>query len=87
MKVVAKPIEMAAWFTRDGIPHPIKFRIVNEDESYTVIKIDKIICTNTEKLAGNCMYVFKCQSIVEGIERIFEIKYEISTCRWILFKI
>jgi hypothetical protein len=87
LKIVAKQIEMVAWFNKQGIPKPVRFRIQNEDESYRVIKIDKVVTMDKEKLAGNEMLVFKCQSIIEGVMSIFEIKYEIKTCKWILYKI
>lgn len=87
MKVIAKPIEVVAWFDLSGKINPVRFKITNEDESNSVIKIDRIICIDKEKLAGNNMLVFKCQSIIDGVERIYELKYELSTCRWILFKI
>jgi hypothetical protein len=51
-----------------------------------VIKIDKIIVKDTEKLAGNIMIVYKCQSLIDDTIKLFEIKYEISTCKWIPFK-
>lgn len=86
LKVLAKPIEMVAWFTEGGNPNPVRFRIKNEDETYTVICVDKIIYRQLEKYAGNNMLVFRCQSFINGIQRVFEIKYEISTCKWILFK-
>lgn len=87
MKVVARPIEMVAWFTADGIPHPVRFRIKNTDESFSTIKVDKILFNQSEKLAGNHMIVFRCKSIISGEEKIFEIKYELATCKWILYKI
>jgi len=87
MKVVKKSIEMIAWFNQEGIPHPIKFRIMDNKESWIVIKVDRIIKRDTEKLAGNKMIVFRCQSIINGVEKIYEIKYELDTCKWILFKI
>jgi hypothetical protein len=86
MKVVAKPIEMIAWFTKDGVPNPIRFKIEGEDEAVAVIKVDKIIEKDKEKFAGNPMMIFKCQSLIDGVERIYEIKFEVSTCKWILYK-
>jgi hypothetical protein len=53
LKVVAKQIEMVAWFNIKGMPKPVRFRIENEDESYRVIKIDKVVTMDKEKLAGN----------------------------------
>jgi hypothetical protein len=86
LKVIAKPIEMVAWFTMDGSPNPVRFRVEKEDESFETIRIDKIIHRTIEKLAGNNMIVYKCQSQLNGSERIYEIKYELSTCKWVLFK-
>ena len=77
---------MLAWFTEDGTPNPLRFRMENEDKSYTVIKVDKILQKDIEKLAGNNMIIFKCQGNINGIEKIFQINYELRTCKWILFK-
>lgn len=87
MKVIAKPIDMVAWFTKEGIPHPIRFRIFNKDDTFKVIKIDKVLYVEKEKLAGNHMMVFKCRSTINAVEKVYEIKYEMSTMKWVLFKI
>lgn len=77
---------MIASFTKDGIPTPIKFKYC-EDEGTTVVKIDRVILQETEKFAGNNMIVFRCQSLIGHIQKVYEIKYELATCKWILFKI
>lgn len=86
MKVIAKSIEMIAYFKSDGSINPIRFRF-EEDNRREVIKIRKIISTDTEKLCGNKMMVFTCSAFINNAEKIFEIKYDIEKCRWILFKI
>lgn len=87
MRVIAKPIEMLAWFDSDGVPHPVKFKITNKDESESTITIDKILWQSEERLAGNRMLVYGCAGMVGDKVRPFEIKYELGTCKWILFKI
>ena len=87
MKIIAKPIEVVSWTDTKGNINPVRFKIVNDDESNTVVKIDKVISMDREKLAGNFMLVYKCQSVVNGADKLYEIKYELATCRWILFKI
>jgi hypothetical protein len=87
MKILAQPIEMISYTDNKGDVRPLRFRLVNEDESVKVIKIDKVIVKETEKLAGNNMLVFKCQSLIDNVERLFELKYELSTCKWMLFKV
>jgi hypothetical protein len=87
MKILAMPIDMVCWFEKTGIPHPVRFKVASEDESEAVIKVDKVVTVDKEKLAGNEMLVFKCQSVIKGVQRLFELKYELRTCKWILFKI
>lgn len=87
MKVLALPIEMVSYTDNKGDIKPIRFRIQIGDEPMQVIKIDKIIVKETEKLAGNVMIIYKCQSVINGDGKLYEIKYELGTCRWILFKI
>lgn len=85
MKILMHPIEIIAWFTCEGIPRPLRFRI-NYNNVATVVNIDKIIFKTKEKKAGNKMLIFHCQSVVEGRLRDFELKYELATCRWFLYK-
>lgn len=83
---MAKSIEVIDWYLEDGTANLIRFRLKRDDESYQVIKIDKIIKRDLEKLAGNLRLVITCISVVDGIEKLFEIKYELASCKWILFK-
>ncbi|MFT9495870.1 hypothetical protein [Anaerosolibacter sp.] len=87
MKVVAKPIDMIAKFNKEGVPTPVKFKIAAEDQSEVTIKVDRVITRHLEKLAGNKMLVFRCQSAFNGIDKVFELKYGLETCKWMLFKI
>lgn len=86
MKVVAKEIEMIAWFKKMDMPIPIKFKFLDKDDKQ-IIKVDKIIHADEEKLAGNRMYIYRCQSMIGANEKIYELKYEVDKCRWYLFKI
>jgi hypothetical protein len=86
MKVLMKPIKMIAWFDEDGTLTPVRYNMRLDDESAITIRINRIIQKKEEKLAGNRMLVFTCQSIMDNMERIYELKYEFSTCKWYLFK-
>ncbi|MGH4052837.1 MAG: hypothetical protein ACREVX_16170 [Clostridium sp.] len=86
MKILALPIEMVAYTDNKGSINPIRFRLQVDDQPMQVIKIDKVTEKATEKLAGNFMIVYKCQSVIDGEEKLYEIKYELGTCRWILYK-
>lgn len=80
MNIVMKPIEMIAWFEASGIPRPIRFR-----HDGNVVKVEQIIRSFEEKIAGNRMKIFECQSRIHGQMKHFELKYELNTCKWYLF--
>lgn len=82
VKVVMKPIEMIAWFDVPGIPRPIRFRHDGE-----VVKVEQIIRLSEEKFAGNRMKIYECQSNINGQLKRYELKYELNTCKWFLYKI
>ncbi|MBC2578861.1 hypothetical protein [Clostridium sp. DJ247] len=87
MKIVAQPIEVVSYTDNKGDVRPLRFRLQAEDETVKVIKVDKVIVKEIEKLAGNPMLVFRCQSLIDNVQKQFEIKYELQTCKWILYKI
>ena len=82
MKILMKPIEVLAHFELDGIPHPLRFKL-NDKE----IRIEQVISVTEEKLAGNKMLCFRCQSEIDGAMKLFEIKFELGTCKWFLWKV
>lgn len=80
MKIYAAPIEVLAWF-ENGKPHPLRFKYKDKE-----LKIEQVISVTEEKLAGNRMIIFRCQSEVNEVMKVFELKYELQTCKWLLWK-
>lgn len=83
MKILNEPIKVMAIFHPDkkvesGKIEPIKFRL--DDKVVRIQKINKIY---EEKIVGNKRIVFVCQQ-PDG--NIYEIKYEIDSKEWYLFK-
>ena len=87
MKILAHPIEVISYTDLKGDIRPLRFRLQIEDEPLRVIKVDKVIFKQLEKFAGNPMILYRCQSTDDNVEKLFEIKYELNTCKWILYKI
>ena len=64
--------------------------IVNGNASITsdgIYKIVKIYTSDLEKIAGNKVYKFTCEINMNGINKICELRYDLETCRWNLFKL
>jgi len=80
MKILMKPITVLAHFNNDG-PHPLRFKLAGKE-----IKVEQVVSVTEEKLAGNKMLNFRCQSKIKGELRPFEIKFELGTCKCYLWK-
>ncbi|CDX02155.1 Hypothetical protein DPCES_2268 [Desulfitobacterium hafniense] len=80
MKVLMDPIETIVRF-KGGIPTPVRFR--HKDQ---VVNIDRIIGIRDEKLVGNPVKVYQCQSEVYGRVVRYELRFELHTCKWFLYK-
>ena len=87
MKVVAKPIEMIAWFGEEGKIRPVRFRLVDKDGEKIIIQVDRVVSERVERIAGNPMHVFDCQSEMRGEMRPYQLKFNLENSRWMLFKI
>lgn len=86
MKVLNKEVDMIVWFNPEGQVRPIRFRLTEDDEKI-VIEVNKVIHITEEKISGKKVRTFKCQSIVNGIEKTYELRYHSDELKWILFKI
>jgi len=87
MKIVHKPIEVIAYFDIQGLPTPKKFKYQDTDDIPTITLVDRVSFRAEEKLAGNRILIFRCQSSNNDMVKVFELKYEIQTCKWYLWKI
>ncbi|MBP1925187.1 hypothetical protein J2Z76_001044 [Sedimentibacter acidaminivorans] len=78
MKILNQPIKVMAIFYPDGKIQPVKFRL---DEKAVIV--EKIIKSYEEKIVGNKRVVFVC---IHNGKDIYELKYEIDSKTWFLFK-
>lgn len=80
MKIINENIRVLAAFKPDGSIIPLRFK---RDDQRT-IQIDKILKITDENLAGNHRIVFTC---LQNEKDLYEIKYEIDSQKWYLFKV
>jgi len=71
----------------DGTIYPIRFKIIGKDGDHQVYEISRVIKVEEERLVGNRMRRFECEITMNDAPRLCEIKYELDSCKWMLFKI
>lgn len=85
MKVYMKPIKVRSDTETDGSITPLKFKIETPEKEFITVRIKRIQFRGEEKLAGNRMLIFRCETET-NVEKIIELKYELNTCKWFLYK-
>ena len=87
MKMINQQIEVIAHF-KDSYPIPLRFKIVDENMSNIVVRVDKVLFSEEAQFSGlsNKIIIYKCQSTINNIERIFDLKYEMHAAKWFLLK-
>lgn len=86
MKIVAKPIDVYILHMHKENPMPRRFRIEEEDD-FKTIHVNKIVSVEKTKRAGADAFIYRCQSVIDGIEKQYELRYKIVECKWDLYKI
>lgn len=86
MKIIMKPVEMIAAHDIEGKITPVKFKYP-ESDTFKVVRVERVLDRRRERIAGNHMRVFLCQTTAGEREIRFELKYEVNTQKWFLSKI
>lgn len=88
MKILSEPIDAIVTFKAEGNnkPRPYKFRYRDRDSNTYEVKIEKIFHVEEWKFAGVKSIVYRCSSMICGVEKLYEIRYIIEECRWELYK-
>ena len=88
MKIVARPIKTMVVFEYEGkVPVPYKFKMQMDDGSEQLVHMDKRISSYKQKTAGIESIIYECQSVIDGIEKRYKLKYILADCRWQLYAI
>jgi hypothetical protein len=87
MKTLRKPVEAIVLFSLEGNPVPIRFRYLDDGSELVTVKVDRVIKMDIDKFAGNKMMKFTCQARVGNQVKPFELRFEIDTSRWYIYKI
>ncbi len=78
MEIINQPVKVLAVFNTDGSIEPVRFRFDDK-----IVRVEKITKSYEEKIVGNIRLVFVC---LHNEKDIFELKYELDSKIWFLFK-
>jgi hypothetical protein len=84
MKGYRTPIDVIAVFDLKGEITPIRIRYQDCDETLA-FNVDKSVNIDEDK--HNRIHIFRCQSLIKGEIKVYEIMFNADSCKWCLYKI
>lgn len=86
MKKLMRPIEMIASSNIEGVLTPIRYRMNDLGED-VVVSVNRILTRTEEKVDRIRSIIYRCSSTIDGVQKVFELKYEVDRCKWFLYRI
>lgn len=86
MEVLLIPIEVVATFTPDGRVTPVRFRVILNEFGYDTITVNQITRRKRQRFGKTLIDLYTCSGTVQGMERNFELKYDIQSGEWSLYR-
>ncbi len=87
MKKIQRSIDVLATFRAGMPPEPHRFRIVDRDDNTHVLKVERIVKVEKQKVNGDEVWTYECQGMIGKSERIYVMQFNIPRARWQLVKI
>ena len=80
-------IEMISVCGVDGSLTPLRFRVEDEEHQLCTVAIRQVVCSNHIQYAGVDAIQYLCKAVVQGREKLFELRYTVRSHSWSLFRV
>ena len=80
------PVQVLAACGVDGQMQPLRFRFEDSEHQLHTVHITGIIDSRFVEYVGIETCVFLCKALLEGAEKLYELRYTVRTHRWTLFR-
>lgn len=87
MTAVNIPIQLVSACSTQGNITPLWFRYENESHQVETIRIEQIVSSKEERHCGMDYIGYVCWTELEGYRHLVELRYQISSHQWKLFKL
>ncbi len=82
MRQTICPADVISLCEADGQLKPLRIRYLDEDQQYQKIDIEQILRRDVIRFTGAEAEQFLCRATVEGIPRLFWLKYFLRSHSW-----
>ena len=86
MNIVDKSVHVVTTTDKAGIVKPLCFFTTDKDESGEVINVERLVRRDKEKIGGDYTYTFTCEIIKDNTKILCDLRLNLSTNEWILYR-
>jgi hypothetical protein len=79
-------VEMLCTCSTDGQLRPLRFRFEDAAHRLRTVSVTEVLCDKEICYVGIEAFQFVCKGLVEGAEKMFELRYTVRSHKWILFR-
>lgn len=87
MKLVERNIDLITYHDPNGVMRPVRFRLSLDDQSRATVDIEQILKLDLVKNNTMTYRIYTCESQINGEKKIFQIRFNVTTHKWDLYKI
>lgn len=78
-------VDVVALFAKDKRPVPLRFRYEDEKGEVAVVKVGRVISVEGDLSdRRDPMFIYRCESVVDGVLREYELGYRVTRNEWYL---
>ena len=86
MQALNMPIEMISVCAVDGEIRPLRFRYEDDYHKLHIVRVNEVMVAKELNYVGVQSYLYVCKAFINDREIMFELRYEVKTHRWVLFR-
>lgn len=80
------PVDVISICSAGGDIRPLRIRLEDDEHQLLRIDIDEVISVKCIQYVGIEAQIFLCRATIQGMRRLFELKYTIRTHSWCLYR-
>ena len=80
------PVDVISICSAGGDIRPLRSRLEDDEHQLLRIDIDEVISVKCIQYVGIEAQIFLCRATIQGMRRLFELKYTIRTHSWCIHR-
>lgn len=80
------PLQVIACCDADGAMQPLRFRFEDAAHMLHTVQVREVVDRRESAYVGIEAFFFLCRAVLDGREKLYELKYTVHSHRWALLR-